>query len=86
MTKQKTKMGNVLAVPEQAIAACNGYMIHIMKSLAVSSMLKPKKNNNKNGRVQFGTFLTSIEQTSQCGKYKLNETMNRLKKNCLQSN
>ena len=44
MTKRKTKMGNV---PEQAIAACNGYMIHIMKSLSVSSMLKPKKTTTK---------------------------------------
>ena len=40
MTKQKTKMSNVLAVPEQAIAACNGYRGHIIKSLDVSSMLK----------------------------------------------
>ena len=47
MTKQKTKMGNVLAVPDQAIAACNGYMIHIMKSLAVNSMLKPKKKQQQ---------------------------------------
>ena len=38
-----SKMGHVLAIPEQAIVICNGYMIHIMKPLDVSSMLKPKK-------------------------------------------
>jgi hypothetical protein len=31
-----------LAVPEQA-KVCNGCMLHIMKPLDVSSMLKPKK-------------------------------------------
>ena len=36
MTKQKTKIGNVLAVPEQAIAACNGYRGHIIKSFVLS--------------------------------------------------
>ena len=87
MTKQKTKMGNVLAVPEQAIAACNGYQYdtYYVWSLYidVSSMLKSKKPHKN---FQFGTFWTSIEQTSHCGKYEMNETMNKLKKNCLHSN
>ena len=37
---------------------CNGYMIHNMKPLNTSSMLKPQ--------IQFGTFWTQIEETSQC--------------------
>ena len=36
-------MGHVLAVPEQAIVVCNGYMIHNMNPLDVSSMFKSKK-------------------------------------------
>ena len=55
------KMGHILAVPEQALVVCSGYMIHIMKPLDVSSMLKPKKS-----KVQLGTFWTQIEQTSHC--------------------
>ena len=57
-------MGNILAVPEQALVFCSGFMIHIMKPLDVSSMLKPKKNPKS--KVQFGTFWTQIEQTSHC--------------------
>ena len=37
-------MGQVLAVPEQAIVVFKLQMIHIMKPLDVSSMLKAKKN------------------------------------------
>ena len=33
--------------PEQAIVVCNVYMIHNMKPLDVSSMLKPKKKIQK---------------------------------------
>ena len=40
-----SKLGHVLAVPEQAIVVCSGYMIHIMKTLDVSSMIKPKKES-----------------------------------------
>ena len=61
-----SKMGHVLAIPEQAIVICNGYMIHIMKPLDVSSMLKPKKIQSPMSNVQFGTFWTQIEQTSHC--------------------
>ena len=41
-------MGNILAVPEQALVFCSGFMIYIMKPLDVSSMLKPKKNPKSN--------------------------------------
>ena len=57
-----SKMGHILAVLEQATVVCNGYMIHNMKPIDVSSMLKPKKNP----KVQFGTLWTQIEQTSHC--------------------
>ena len=60
-------MGYVLAVPEQAIVVCNDYMIHIMKPLDVTSMLKPKKiKSPKSNLAHFGTFWTQIEQTSHC--------------------
>ena len=38
-----SKMSHVLVVPEKAMLVCNGYIIHNMKPLDVSSMLKPKK-------------------------------------------
>ena len=62
------KMGHVLAVPKKAIVVfigctsvpiCTMYMMHNLKLLDVSSMLKPQKNQNS--RVQFGTFWTQIE-------------------------
>ena len=59
-----SKMGHVLAVPEQTIVVCNGCMIHIMKPLDVSSMLNPKF------KVQFGKFWTQIEQTRHYEKLK----------------
>ena len=59
-------MGHVLAVPEQAIVVFKLQMIHIMKPLDVSSMLKAK---TKKSKVQFGTFWTQIEQTSHCDLY-----------------
>ena len=42
-----------------------GYMIHIMKPLDVSSMLKAKKNFKVQSPI-FITFWTQIEQTSHC--------------------
>ena len=68
-----SKMGHVLAVPDQAIVVYNGYMIHIMKPLDVSSMLKPKKNLKS--KVQFGTFWTQIEQTSHCENKEATKTL-----------
>ena len=59
-----SKMDHVLAVPEQTIVVCNGYMMNNMKPLDVSFMLKQKKS--KNPKVQFGTFWTQIVQTSHC--------------------
>ena len=47
-------------VPEQAAVIYNSCMIHNMKQLDVSFMIKPKKNP----KTQFGTFWTQIEQTS----------------------
>ena len=41
-----SKMGHVLAVPEQAIVVCNGFMIHNMKPLDVSQKnTKIQKSN-----------------------------------------
>ena len=39
-----SKMGQVLAAPEQAVVVCNGYMIHNMKPLDASLMLNSKKD------------------------------------------
>ena len=36
-------MGLVLAAPEQVIVVCDSYMIHNLKPLDISSMLKQKK-------------------------------------------
>ena len=48
------KMG--LAASEQAIVVCNGDVIHNIKPLDESSMLKTKKKSKiKNQKVQFGT-------------------------------
>ena len=58
-------MGQVLAVPEQAIVVFKLQMIHIMKPLDVSSMLKAKKNFKVQSPI-FITFWTQIEQTSHC--------------------
>ena len=44
-------MGHVLAVPEQAIVVCSGYMMHIMRPIDVSSMLKPKKIQSPIGHI-----------------------------------
>ena len=57
-------MGQVLAVPEQAIVVFKLQMIHIMKPLDVSSMLKAKKISKF--KVLFIMFWTQIEQTSHC--------------------
>ena len=67
-----------LAVPEQVISVCNGYMIHKYYQVSRYKFYAQTKKNKK-----IGTFWTS---TSHCGKDEMNETMNKLKKNCLQSN
>ena len=58
-----------------------------MKSLAVSSMLKPKKKQQKkNEESNLAHFGHQSNKPAIVVKYDMNETMNRLKKNFLHSN
>ena len=63
-----SKMDHVLAVPEQAIVVCNGYLIHVMKPIDVLALCSSQKNPKvqKSNLAHFGLKPAIVSLRKPC--------------------